>query len=82
MTLVPVAEGSVYKLYYGSTTCNIDDKDAQDVSSPKHFKSDIINQWDSIEIEQVSIQITFSLDLCHFKHILSAKLCLTFLKLY
>ena len=47
--------GSFYDLYMGTGTLNMDNSAAQSLITPikQHFKSDIINYWDSLQIDQV-----------------------------
>ncbi|CAC5391164.1 unnamed protein product [Mytilus coruscus] len=50
--------GGIYDLYTNSQTQNIDDPEARLFTlTSKHFKSDIMNKWSSVGIEQVKVLI-------------------------
>ncbi|XP_076085371.1 uncharacterized protein LOC143056174 [Mytilus galloprovincialis] len=51
--------GSFYDLYMGTGTLNMDNSAAQSLITPikQHFKSDIINYWDSLQIDKVRVSV-------------------------
>ncbi|CAG2233177.1 unnamed protein product [Mytilus edulis] len=50
--------GGIYDLYTNSQTQNIDDPEARLFTpTSKHFKSEIINKWSTVGIEQVKVVI-------------------------
>ncbi|CAG2224549.1 unnamed protein product [Mytilus edulis] len=51
--------GSFYDLYMGNGTLNMDNSAAQSLITPikQHFKSDFINSWDSLQINQVRVSV-------------------------
>ncbi|CAC5391148.1 unnamed protein product [Mytilus coruscus] len=51
--------GSFYDLYVGTGTLNMDNNAAQSLTTPikEHFKSDIINYWESLQIDQVRVSV-------------------------
>lgn len=53
-----LGSGGIYDLFTNSQTQNIDDPEARlFTSTSKHFKSDIMNNWNSVGIEQVIIYL-------------------------
>ncbi|VDI36907.1 Hypothetical predicted protein [Mytilus galloprovincialis] len=57
--------GSAYDLFMSNDSLNIDDEEAMSLhcstnTSRKHFKSDIINNWSSIGVDQVRLSVYVS----------------------
>ncbi|CAG2208059.1 SULT1 [Mytilus edulis] len=59
MNLTDICPGNVYDLYTGDSVLNVDNAQAQSLTQPikEHFKSEIVNKWNSVGIVQVRLAI-------------------------